>query len=180
MSPPSSKIDDVQEETNEKPTDESPEESSAENKPTVNKKTKPTENKPEPVPEGKFTLRNLFTVERPHFFYNILQTLVFAVLTILIAKMKYLLTPCLCLIASTFPLRTWLPKNYGLWTIYLLIIVSCIADRGLQNVSQQYSMKEFNNTEQNTYDDNLFEMLNWINANTDRNAVFAGKLAGMS
>lgn len=118
--------------------------------------------------------RSLLIVERPHYFYNLMQTAVLILLTVLLLKVKYVLTPCLCLIASTFPLKKWLPKSYCLWTIYLIIIGSCMMDRGVQNIRQQYQPKDPGNTSENLEENNLYEMLKWIKANTDRNAVFAG------
>lgn len=119
--------------------------------------------------------RNLLVIEKPHFFFNILQTAVLILMTILVHKMKYILTPFLCLVASTFPLKNWVPKSYGLWTVYIIIMASCVADRGLHNIKEQYSFKGNNDTQLKQLDDNIYDMLNWITTNTDDNAVFAGE-----
>lgn len=118
--------------------------------------------------------RQLFVIERPHYFYNLVQTIVLAILTVLMMKVKFILTPCLCLVAASFPLRRWFPKSYSLWTIYLVVIGICVLDRGVHNIRQQYQLESSNNTAQQLENENLYEMLTWIRANTDRSAIFAG------
>lgn len=118
--------------------------------------------------------RNLLVIEKPHYFFNILLTIVLMLMTIFILKIKYILTPVLCLVASTFPLKHWIPKSYGLWTVYIIIMASCVADRGMHNIREQYLGKSNNETKLKELDDNLYDMLNWISTNTDGTATFAG------
>lgn len=117
--------------------------------------------------------QKLFTIERSEYFYCLMQTVAFFILTILMVKIKYVLTPFLCLIASTFPPKALIPRNYGLWLIYTIVIGSCMIDRGIQNIKEQYDLKDgvkSIDTEPNS----LHEMLNWIKSNTERSEVFAG------
>lgn len=129
------------------------------------------------IPLYTFDLKswqNLFVIERPEYFYNLLQTATFAILTVLILKVKFILSPFLCLIASTFPTSKWIPPNYSLWSIYVIIIGSCMLDRGVHNVRQQYTLQKTNDTAYVLEERNLYDMLKWIKSNTDRTAVFAG------
>lgn len=125
-------------------------------------------------PIDSFDWHQLLTIERPQYVYNVFQTIALFLLAILIFKIKYVLTPFLCLITATFPFRQWTPKSYSLWTIYLIIIGNCVFDPGLQNIKQEYSNKYQNYSEHKIYEENLYDMLRWISANTDNNAAFAG------
>lgn len=120
--------------------------------------------------------RRILVIEKPHYFFNILMMIVLIVMTILIVQFKYILTPVLCLMASTFPLKNWVPKNCGLWTIYIIIMASCVADQGIHNIKEQYSNKSLNNTQTKELDENIYNMISWISTNTDSNAIFAGKI----
>lgn len=118
-------------------------------------------------------VQQLFTIERSEYFYNLMQTAAFFILTVFIVKIKYVLTPFLCLIASTFPPKALIPRNYGLWLIYTIVIGSCMIDRGIQNIKEQYDLKDgvkVMDPEPNS----LHDMLNWIKSNTERTEVFAG------
>lgn len=119
-------------------------------------------------------LQQLFVIERPQYVYNVFQTIVIFLMAVLIYKIKYVLTPFLCLMAASFPFRQWTPKSYSLWTIYLIIIGNCVFDPGLDSIKQEYSKKYKNYTEHKIYEENLYDMLHWISANTDGNAAFAG------
>lgn len=123
--------------------------------------------------------RNLLVIEKPHYFFNIMLTIVLMIMTIFILKIKYVLTPVLCLVAATFPLKHWIPKSYGLWTVYIIIMASCVADRGLHNIKEQYSYKGTNDTKLKQLDDNLYDLLSWISTNTDGTATFAGKFCSV-
>lgn len=134
-------------------------------------------NRSDNIPLNTFDLKNwqnLFVIERPEYFYNLLQTATLAIMTVLMLKVKYVLTPFLCLIASTFPLHKFIPPNFSLWSIYVIIIGSCMLDRGIHNVRQQYSLQNMNDTAYILEERNLYDMLKWIKSNTDRTAVFAG------
>lgn len=124
--------------------------------------------------EEVYDWRKLITIERPEYFYNLAQTAAFFLLTVLIIKVKYVLTPFLCLMATTFPPKALIPRNYSLWMIYAVVIGSCIIDRGINNIKQQYNLKEGSEASDNLEQSNLHDMLKWIKSNTDRTEVFAG------
>lgn len=121
-----------------------------------------------------YNWRKLLTIERPEYFYNLAQTAAFFLLTVLIFKVKYVLTPFLCVVATTFPPKALLPRNYGLWLIYAIVIGSCMIDRGIHNIKEQYNLKEGVDTVENSEQNDLHDMLKWIKSNTDRTEVFAG------
>lgn len=121
-----------------------------------------------------YNWRKLLTIERSEYFYNLAQTAAFFLLTVLIFKVKYVLTPFLCVVATTFPPKALLPRNYGLWLIYAIVIGSCMIDRGIHNIKEQYNLKEGAETVENSEQHDLHDMLKWIKSNTDRTEVFAG------
>lgn len=127
---------------------------------------------PEPGNEV-YNWRKLLEIERPEYFYNLAQTAAFFVLTLLIIKVKYILTPFLCLMATSFPPKALIPRNYSLWLIYAIVIGSCMIDRGIHNIKEQYNLKEGADTIDSEQND-LHDMLKWIKSNTDRTEVFAG------
>lgn len=118
--------------------------------------------------------KRLFTIERAEYFYNLMQTIAFFLLSILIVKVKYVLTPFLCLMASTFPPKALIPRNYGLWLMYIIVIGSCCLDRGIQNIREQYNLRESTQSTETLEHNSLHDMLKWIKSNTDRSEVFAG------
>lgn len=118
--------------------------------------------------------RKLLTIERPEYFYNLVQTAAFFFLTVLIIKVKYVLTPFLCVLATTFPPKALIPRNYSLWMIYAVVIGSCMIDRGVHNIKEQYDLKEGVESTDSLEQNNLHDMLKWIKSNTDRTEVFAG------
>lgn len=126
------------------------------------------------VDEEVYDWRKLLTIERPEYFYNLMQTAALFLLTVLIVKLKYVLTPFLCLIASTFPPKALVPRNYSLWLIYAIVITSCMIDRGIHNIKEQYNLKETTEKAHNLEQTHLHDMLKWIKGNTDRTEVFAG------
>lgn len=112
-----------------------------------------------------------FRIERPEYFYVLLQTSVLVSMAIFIFKLKYILTPFLCVIASTFPPKSLIPRNYNLWVIYTIIVGSCMLNRGIQNLREQYSPYE---TKDNKEQSDLRDMLKWITSNTDKTDAFGG------
>lgn len=117
--------------------------------------------------------QHCFTVERPEYFYVLLQTCAFAIMALLIYKMKFLLTPILCVVASTFPPKSLIPRNFNLWLIYAIIVGSCMLNRGIQNIRVQYNIDGNEIVDIQEYND-LHDMLKWIKSNTDRTDVFGG------
>lgn len=108
---------------------------------------------------------------QPHYLFNILQTMIFIVMTALVLKMKYLLTPFMCIVASSIPPKNWFPKSHHrYWLVYLFLVFCSISDTGFQNLQNQYEAKPDN------VDPSFDHLIHWINLNTDRNAVFAGTI----
>lgn len=147
--------------------DESSSQTIPENEPEINGSTAQTETE-------EYDWKQLFAIERAEYFYNLMQTIAFFLLTILIVKVKYVLTPFLCLMASTFPPKALIPRNYGLWLMYIIVIGSCCMDRGIQNIREQYNLKETTQSKESLEQNSLHDMLKWIKSNTDRSEVFAG------
>lgn len=110
-----------------------------------------------------------FRIERPDYSYVLLQTSVLVSMAIFIFKLKYILTPFLCVIASTFPPKSLIPRN--LWVIYTIIVGSCILNRGIQNMREQYSPYD---PKVNKEQSDLRDMLKWIKSNTDKTDAFGG------
>lgn len=70
---------------------------------------------------------------RPYYLYNVLQTFVFLIMTCFVIRIKYLLTPFLCLMASSFPPRSWFPRTQNLyWIVYICSVIFSVADTGIQ------------------------------------------------
>lgn len=70
---------------------------------------------------------------RPYYLYNVLQTFVFLIMTCFVVRIKYLLTPFLCLMASSFPPRSWFPRTQNLyWIVYICSVIFSVADTGIQ------------------------------------------------
>jgi hypothetical protein len=57
---------------------------------------------------------------QPYYFYFIVHTVLIGFLSL-----KYLLTPLLCLLASTLPAKTWFSKNSGIYWFIYVFLVSC-------------------------------------------------------
>ncbi|KAG4078203.1 hypothetical protein HA402_002255 [Bradysia odoriphaga] len=105
---------------------------------------------------------------QPHYFYNVLQTFVFLMMAGLVVKLKYLLTPFMCLMASSLPPKSWFPNaTYRYWFVYLFLVFCSIAETGIENVQNQYERRGYS-------DHQLKQAVDWINVNTDADAVFAG------
>lgn len=109
-----------------------------------------------------------FRIERPEYFYVLLQTSVLVSMAIFILKLKYIVTPFLCVIASTFPPKSLIIRNFNLWVIYTIIVGSCMLNRGIQNMREQYSPYDPKD------DKDLQDMLKWIKSDTDKTDAFGG------
>ncbi|XP_076869340.1 dpy-19-like 1, like [Brachyhypopomus gauderio] len=108
--------------------------------------------------------------------YHSLQLVAFAVLAVLIMRLKLFLTPHMCLMASLICSRQlfgWLCEK-GRQHIVVLVILSLMAVQGMSNLQYQWGiMGEFSNLPQE-------ELLEWIKENTPQNAVFAGAMPTMA
>uniref|UniRef100_A0A8C5W9X4 Dpy-19 like C-mannosyltransferase 1 n=1 Tax=Leptobrachium leishanense TaxID=445787 RepID=A0A8C5W9X4_9ANUR len=108
--------------------------------------------------------------------YHALQLVAFAVLAILIMRLKLFLTPHMCVMASLLcskQLFGWLLKRVQ---PHLLIftVISLMTIQGFINLQSEWNIRgEFSNLPQE-------EMLEWIQTNTKPNAVFAGAMPTMA
>lgn len=132
-----------------------------------NNKPKPTKEKSQKKNNKKTELKIFI---QPFYLYNIIQTIIFALMAVLAMKLKYILTPFLCLIASTFPPKKWFDKTPMLfWSVCIVLMICCIADPGVTNIKNQYKSGEFTSP-------HLEELLKWVDKNTEKTAVFAGPM----
>ncbi|MCI4391106.1 hypothetical protein PGIGA_G00130540 [Pangasianodon gigas] len=108
--------------------------------------------------------------------YHTLQLVAFAVLAVLIMRLKLFLTPHMCLMTSLLCSRQlfgWVGEKMKQHAA-VFIIVSIMAVQGVANLQQQWSiMGEFSNLPQE-------DLLEWIKENTPPNAVFAGAMPTMA
>ncbi|XP_036414667.1 dpy-19-like 1, like [Colossoma macropomum] len=108
--------------------------------------------------------------------YHSLQLLAFAVLAVLIMRLKLFLTPHMCLMASLLCSRQlfgWLGEKLKHHAA-VLAILSIMAVQGVTNLQYQWGiMGEFSNLPQE-------ELLEWIKENTPQSAVFAGAMPTMA
>ncbi|XP_041758878.1 probable C-mannosyltransferase DPY19L1 [Coregonus clupeaformis] len=108
--------------------------------------------------------------------YHSLQLVVFAVLAILVMRIKLFLAPLMCLMASLICSRQlfgWIGEHFKRH-ITVFGILSIMAIQGVANYqSQRGIVGDFSNLPQE-------QLLEWINANTMPNAVFAGSMPTMA
>uniref|UniRef100_A0A8C7MKK0 Probable C-mannosyltransferase DPY19L1 n=1 Tax=Oncorhynchus kisutch TaxID=8019 RepID=A0A8C7MKK0_ONCKI len=108
--------------------------------------------------------------------YHSLQLVAFAVLAILVMRIKLFLAPLMCLMASLICSRQlfgWIGEHFKCH-ITVFGILSIMAIQGVANFqSQRGIVGDFSNLPQE-------QLLEWINANTMPNAVFAGSMPTMS
>lgn len=65
--------------------------------------------------------------------YNIVQTMFFFALTVLICNLKFVFAPFLCIIGSSLPCRSWFSKNSNIyWLLYIFLLVCNIVNPGLK------------------------------------------------
>lgn len=108
--------------------------------------------------------------------YHFFQLIAFTLMAIIIMRLKLFWTPHLCLVTSLLASRQffgWLgnrEKHYAILTVLL----GCMCIQGLANLQHQWSiLGEFSNMP-------LEELVEWIKANTKKNAVFAGPMPTMA
>ncbi|XP_045565163.1 probable C-mannosyltransferase DPY19L1 [Salmo salar] len=108
--------------------------------------------------------------------YHSLQLVAFAVLAILVMRIKLFLAPLMCLMASLICSRQlfgWIGEHFKRH-ITVFGILSIMAIQGVANFqSQRGIVGDFSNLPQE-------QLLEWINANTMPNAVFAGSMPTMA
>lgn len=108
--------------------------------------------------------------------YHALQLMAFAVLAVLIMRLKLFLTPHMCIMASLIVSRQlfgWIGEKFKL-QMMAFAIISIMAVQGAANLQGQWGiMGEFSNLPQE-------ELLDWISSNTGPNDVFAGAMPTMA
>ncbi|KAL2084806.1 hypothetical protein ACEWY4_020324 [Coilia grayii] len=108
--------------------------------------------------------------------YHVLQLLAFAVLAVLIMRLKLFLTPHMCIMASLICSRQlfgWIGEKFK-HQVAVFAILSIMAMQGTANLQAQWGiMGEFSNFPQE-------ELLDWISSNTEPSDVFAGAMPTMA
>ncbi|XP_063055665.1 dpy-19-like 1, like [Engraulis encrasicolus] len=108
--------------------------------------------------------------------YHTLQLLAFAVLAILIMRLKLFLTPHMCIMASLLCSRkmfAWIGDKFK-HQLAIFAILSIMAMQGTANLQAQWGiMGEFSNVPQE-------ELLEWISTHTHPTDVFAGAMPTMA
>lgn len=112
----------------------------------------------------------------PAAFYNILQMLAYAVMAILIMRLKLFFTPHMCIIASLLASKKYVTifKTREVHLAVLVGIVACMSFQGVRNINEQRQiMGEYQNV-------GLEELIEWVNKNLPKNAVLAGPMPTMA
>ncbi|XP_074540076.1 dpy-19-like 1, like [Halichoeres trimaculatus] len=108
--------------------------------------------------------------------YHSLQLVAFAVLAVLIMRLKLFLTPHMCIMASLICSRQlfgWIGEKLKHQTA-VFVVLAIMAIQGVANLRAQWGIiGEFSNLPQE-------ELLDWIQANTPTDAVFAGAMPTMA
>lgn len=107
--------------------------------------------------------------------YNILQMCAFAVMALLVMRLKVFLTPHLCLISSLIACESVFKflkpqQHFAL----IILIISGMTIQGIENIKNQRNIVgEYNNP-------GLEEVMVWIESSTPKTAVFAGPMPTMA
>uniref|UniRef100_A0A7N6B715 Dpy-19-like 1, like (H. sapiens) n=1 Tax=Anabas testudineus TaxID=64144 RepID=A0A7N6B715_ANATE len=108
--------------------------------------------------------------------YHSLQLVAFAVLAILIMRLKLFLTPHMCIMASLIcskQLFGWIGEKFK-HQVLVFAVMAAMAINGVANLQAQWGIiGEFSNLPQE-------ELLNWIQDNTRPDSVFAGAMPTMA
>ncbi|XP_029110049.1 dpy-19-like 1, like isoform X1 [Scleropages formosus] len=127
-----------------------------------------------PMPDEDST--ELVTSANGELVFHTLQLMAFAVLAVLIMRLKLFLTPQMCLMGSLICSRQlfgWLTERYK-HQVMVFAMFSMMAVQGVSNLQAQWNiMGEFSNLPQE-------ELLQWIQDNTSPDSVFAGAMPTMA
>ncbi|XP_026228535.1 dpy-19-like 1, like [Anabas testudineus] len=114
--------------------------------------------------------------EKGELVYHSLQLVAFAVLAILIMRLKLFLTPHMCIMASLIcskQLFGWIGEKFK-HQVLVFAVMAAMAINGVANLQAQWGIiGEFSNLPQE-------ELLNWIQDNTRPDSVFAGAMPTMA
>uniref|UniRef100_A0A7N8YMZ2 Dpy-19-like 1, like (H. sapiens) n=1 Tax=Mastacembelus armatus TaxID=205130 RepID=A0A7N8YMZ2_9TELE len=112
----------------------------------------------------------------PQLVYHSLQLVAFAVLAVLIMRLKLFLTPHMCIMASLIcskQLFGWIGEKFK-HQVVVFAVMAVMAIHGVVNLQAQWAIiGEFSNLPQE-------ELLDWIQENTHPDAVFAGAMPTMA
>uniref|UniRef100_A0A8C1NVJ2 C-mannosyltransferase DPY19L1 n=1 Tax=Cyprinus carpio TaxID=7962 RepID=A0A8C1NVJ2_CYPCA len=116
------------------------------------------------------------TLVQKYLVYHSLQLVAFAVLAVLIMRLKLFLTPHMCIMSCLICSRQLFGWVGGKFKLQLTVvgILSIMAVQGIANLQSQWGIiGEFSNFPQE-------ELLEWVKDNTSPNAVFAGAMPTMA
>lgn len=110
--------------------------------------------------------------------YNLAQTAAFAVMAILVMRLKLLLTPHLCLMAAMVVSRDLYPRRlrqkWKIVSAVAVLLFTVVTYHGYQNILTERShIGEYSNPA-------LEELLQWVSERTARGASFAGPMPIMA
>jgi len=121
---------------------------------------------------------NLQNVElpKPGVCYNIIQTGAYAIMAVLIMRLKLFLTPHLCILAAILAAprlaATFRGREYQI--AFIVALVAAMSYQGIHNIGEQRKiMGEYSDPE-------LEELFDWVAENTDDQSVFAGSMPLMA
>uniref|UniRef100_A0A9J8D8N0 Dpy-19-like 1, like (H. sapiens) n=2 Tax=Cyprinus carpio TaxID=7962 RepID=A0A9J8D8N0_CYPCA len=117
----------------------------------------------------------LYIIKKENLMKN-LQLVAFAVLAVLIMRLKLFLTPHMCIMSCLICSRQLFGWVGGKFKLQLTVvgILSIMAVQGIANLQSQWGIiGEFSNFPQE-------ELLEWVKDNTSPNAVFAGAMPTMA
>uniref|UniRef100_A0A8C7XNP7 Dpy-19-like 1, like (H. sapiens) n=1 Tax=Oryzias sinensis TaxID=183150 RepID=A0A8C7XNP7_9TELE len=125
-----------------------------------------------PVNFQPFNVKTLFL----QLVYHSLQLLAFALLAVLIMRLKLFLTPHMCIMGSLLCSRQlfgWIGERLKHQSV-VLAVIAMMAVQGVANLQAQWAIiGEFSNLPQE-------ELLDWIQENTRPDSVFAGAMPTMA
>lgn len=105
-----------------------------------------------------------------HYMYSVAQLFVLSVIGLSIKKLFFLCFTQGCVIAPTLCSKFWYKKQNNIfWTISLVVFFTSMIDPGINNIRQEFLPSPTDSTD-------LENMLEWINLNTEKDAVFGGPI----
>lgn len=103
-----------------------------------------------------------------YYLYSVMQFAIFSWIGVTLKKLFFLCFTLGCILAPTLCSKFWYRKQPNIfWTVSVIVFLSSIFDPGVQNIEREY----FPDLPAN---DDLELMLEWINLNTEKDAVFGG------
>ena len=112
----------------------------------------------------------------PAVMYNVIQMMAYAVMAILIMRLKLFLTPHMCIVAGLLASKKLIPglRSREIQLGVLAVIVALMSVKGVENIGDQRNiMGEYQNVA-------LEELVDWVNDNLPKNAVMAGPMPTMA